>query len=93
MQKAFNPQCFKVTSPNEAVEYVVVERDGIGWKMDVVGREHQEWPHGDTYQDTLDELMPFLVAYTDQNSIWSDWETGTQMTFWQAIVSVTGTLD
>jgi hypothetical protein len=93
MQTAFNPQCFKVTSPNVAVDYVVVERDDIGWKMDVIGHEHNEWPDGDTYQDTLDELMPFLAAYTDQNSIWAEWESGKQVTFWQAIVSVTGSLD
>jgi hypothetical protein len=61
--------------------------------MEVVGREHNEWRDGDTYQDTLDELMPFLAAYADENSTWADHETGEEMTFWQAIASVTGPLD
>ena len=93
MQNHFTPQCFKVTSPNPAVNYVLFERDNIGWKMDVIGHQHNEWPNGDTYQDTLDELMPFLAAYTDQDSVWSDYETGEPTTFWRAILSVTGTLD
>ena len=90
---SFNPRCFKISSPNPEVAYIIVERDGIGWKMDVIGHEHNEWPHGDTYQDTLDELMPFLAAYADESSVWSDYETGEQITFWEAIVSVTGKLD
>lgn len=61
--------------------------------MDVIGHEHNEWPDGDTFQDTLDELMPFLSRYADQNSHWADLETGQQTTFWEAVVSVTGTLD
>ena len=93
MQAQFNAHSFKVSSPNPEVEYVIVERDNIGWKMDVIGRQHNEWPHGDTYQDTLDELMPFLAAYINGGSQWADFETGEPMTFWQAIVSVTGTLD
>ena len=92
MTTTFNPRCFKVTSPRPGVEHIIVERDGIGWKMDVIGHVHNEWPDGDTYQDTVDELMPFLVAYADENSVWSDFETGERMTFWQAIASVTGTL-
>jgi hypothetical protein len=75
------------------VDYIIVERDRIGWKMDIIGHEHNEWPHGDTYQDTLDELMPFLAVYADQESAWTDFETGEQMTFWEAIASVTGSLD
>ena len=92
MPTQFNRHCFKISSPNPEVDYVVVERDGIGWKMDVIGHEHSEWPDGDTYQDTLDELMPFLSAYADQDSEWADYETGERTTFWQALVSVTGTL-
>ena len=92
MQAQFNPRCFKVSSPNAEVDYVIVERDGIGWKMDVIGHEHNEWPNGDTYQDTLDELMPFLATYIDQDSVWADYETGERTTFWQAILSATGTL-
>ena len=61
--------------------------------MDVIGLEHNEWPSGDTYQDTLDELMPFLGAYADQNSVWTDFETGEKLTFWEAIASVTGPLE
>jgi hypothetical protein len=93
MKAMFNPRCFKVTSTNPEVDFILIERDGIGWKMDVIGHEHNEWPDGDTYQDTVDELMPFLAAYADENSIWADFETGDQLTFWQAIVSVTGSLD
>lgn len=93
MQAQFNPRCFKVSSPNPQVDYVLVERESGGWKMDVIGHEHDEWPDGDTFQDTLDELMPFLGRYTDQDSLWVDLETGQQMTFWQAVISVTGTLD
>lgn len=93
METSFNPRCFKVTSPKAEIAYVIVERDSIGWKMDVIGHEHNEWPHGDTYQDTLDELMPFLAGYADHNSVWADYDTGEEMPFWQAIVSVTGSLD
>ena len=82
-----------MSSPNPLVDYVLVERDAIGWKMDVIGHEHNEWPNGDTYQDTLDELMPFLANYADQNSVWADFETGKTMSFWEAILNVTGTLD
>ena len=92
MQARFKPRCFKVSSPNPNVDYVLVERDDIGWKMDVIGQEHNEWPDGDTYQDTLDELMPFLGAYADQNSTWEDYATGEKVSFWEAIVSVTGKL-
>ena len=92
MTTTLNPRCFKVTSPRPEVEHIIIERDGIGWKMDVIGHEHNEWPDGDTSQDTVDELMPFLVAYADENSVWSDFETGERMTFWQAIASVTGPL-
>jgi hypothetical protein len=93
MQAQFNARCFKVTSPNPEVKYVIIERDDMGWKMDVVGKEHNEWPDGDTYQDSVDELMPFLAKYADQNSFWSDYETGERTTFWEALLSVTGTLD
>ena len=93
MQAQFNPRCFKVTSLNPEVDYVIVERDDIGWKMDVIGHQHNEWPDGDTYQNTFDELMPFLAKYTDQDSVWDDYETGERTTFWQAIASVTATLD
>lgn len=93
MQTQFTPRCFKVSSPNPEVDYVIIERDRIGWKMDVIGHEHNEWPHGDTYQDTLDELLPFLAIYADQDSVWADYETGERTTIWQALVSVTGTLD
>ena len=64
----FSRRCFRFTSPNPGVAYVIVGRDGIGWKMDEIGHEHNEWPHGDTYQDTLDELMPFLATYTDHRA-------------------------
>jgi hypothetical protein len=37
--------------------------------------------------------MPFLAAYADQDSVWSDCETGERTTFWQAVLSITGTLD
>jgi hypothetical protein len=93
MTTTFNPRCFKVTSPKPEVDHIIIERDAIGWKMDVVGHEHNEWPDGDTYQDTIDELMPFLATYADEASVWSDYETGQQMTFWQAVLSVTGSLD
>jgi hypothetical protein len=76
MEPTFNPRCFKVSSNHSEVDHIVVERDGIGWKMDVIGSEHDEWPNGDTYQDTLDELMPFLAAYADHNSVRADFETG-----------------
>ena len=92
MQAQFNPRCFKVSSPHPEVDYVLVERENTGWKMDVIGHEHNEWPDGDTFQDTLDELMPFLATYTDQDSVWTDRETGGKRTFWQAFLSVTGTL-
>src|SRR5678815_3354615 len=69
MQAQFNPRCFKVTSLNPEVDYVIVERDDIGWKMDVIGHQQNEWPDGDTYQNTFDELMPFLAKYTDQDSV------------------------
>jgi hypothetical protein len=93
MEPTFNPRCFKVSSTNPEVDYIIVERDGIGWKMDVIGHKHNEWPHGDTYQDTIDELMPFLAIYADQNSAWADYETGEKITFWEAIASVAGSLD
>ena len=93
MAPTFNPRRFKVSSTNPEVEHIIVERDAIGWKMDVIGHEHIEWPDGDTYQDTLDELMPFLAAYADENSAWTDYDTGEKMTFWEAITSVTGSLD
>jgi hypothetical protein len=93
MEPIFNPRCFKVSSTNSEVDYIIVERDGIGWKMDVIGHDHNEWPHGDTYQDTLDELLPFLAHYADENSIWADYGSGEKLSFWAAVTSVTGRLD
>lgn len=91
MQPIFNARCYKLSSTNPDVNYIIIERDKLGWKMDVIGYSHNEWPKGDTYQDTLDELMPFLAKYADENSVWTDFVTGETITFWQAIATVTGT--
>ena len=61
--------------------------------MDVYGHEHNEWPNGDTYQDTLDEFLPFVAKYTDSASIWADYDTGKELPMLDALVSVVGPLD
>lgn len=93
MDHFFNERWFKITSPTPGVDFVVVGRDSLGWKMDVYGYEHNEWPNGDTYQDTLDELVPFLAQYTDGSSVGSDYETGDILPMLDALVSVTGRLN
>ena len=93
MKQYFNERWFKVTSPNPNVTFVVVGRDKLGWKMDVHGLDDQGWPDGDTYQDTFDELVPFLGKYVDATSAWSDFDTGKTLLVWDALVSVTGKLD
>jgi hypothetical protein len=37
--------------------------------------------------------MPFLAAYACPDSVWTDNETGDKLTFWEAVLSVAGTLD
>jgi hypothetical protein len=90
MHELFNERWFKITSPVPSVNFVVVEWCNPGWKMDVYGYEHNEWPHGDTYQDTLDELIRFLAIYTDASSVWSDYDTGEVLPMFDALVSVIG---
>lgn len=93
MKQQFNERWFKITSPNPAVTFVVVGRDQLGWKMDVHSLSDQAWPNGDTYQDTFDELVPFLAAYIDASSLWSDFDTGETLQVWDALVSVNGQLE
>lgn len=93
MKQHFNERWFKVTSPNPAVTFVVVGRDQLGWKMDVHGSSDRTWPDGDTYQDTFDELAPFLAGYIDSSSVWSDFDTGETLPLWDALVSVNGRLE
>ena len=89
----FFERWFKVSSPVEGVNYVLIGRDSIGWKMDVLGHSSNEWPDGDTYQDTLDELLPFVAKYVDHASVWSDFETGAPLPMFDAITSITGRLE
>lgn len=93
MKQHFHERWFKVTSPNPAIHFVVVGRDQLGWKMDVHGSRDEAWPDGDTYQDTFDELVPFLAKYVDASSVWSDFDTGEVLPVWDALVRVNGQLD
>ncbi len=93
MSRPFTERWFKVSSPHGGVDFVIIGRDALGWKMDVHGYEHNEWPDGDTYQDTLDEFLPFVTKYIDNASTWTVHDTGEELTMLDALMSVIGSLD
>ena len=92
MQQVFSERWFKISSPIPGVKFVVLGRDALGWKLDVYGHDSNDWPDGDTYQDSLEELLPFLGRYVDATSIWADYNTGEQLSMLDALLRVTGKL-
>ncbi len=82
-----NDTAFKVSSYNPNVDFVILEKDPLGWKLDVHSKDEQSIPDGDTYQDTLDQLMPFLKTFVDNNSVWRKYDTGEIVTFWDVLAT------
>lgn len=88
-----NNAAFKVSSFNPDVDFVILEKDPLGWKLDAHSKDGRSIPDGDTYQDTLDQLMPFLKTFVDNKSVWKSYETGEIVTFWEVLSTYFDKLD
>lgn len=88
-----NNPAFKASSYNPNVDFVIIEKDQLGWKLDAHGKYGRSIPDGDTYQDNLDQLMPFLKTFVDNTSVWKNYDTGEVVTFWDVLSTYFDGLD
>jgi len=84
---------YKISSFREGIDYVVIYRDSIGWKMDVYGENRFNVKGGDVYQDNVDELMPFLKLFIDEDSTWVDFDNDEPTSLWNMLSEQTGCRD
>lgn len=84
---------WRISSFVDNVSLVVLEKDELGWKLDVHAYDGTYPRDGDTFQDTIDGIMPFLKKFVDETAVWTDFDSGMMVTPWQALSSVFDPLD
>jgi hypothetical protein len=84
---------YKARSFREDVGFVVLQRDTLGWKLDAYGTTNDSVRDGDTYQDSLDELMPFLKLFVNSSTQWQEYDSGRPVSFWDIVCQLTDTLE
>jgi hypothetical protein len=82
MSKIYFSQSFR----SECGKVYLEKQGNYGWKMDVQ-YPNGEWffPGGDQVETYLDEIMPYLMRFVNDDCVWMEQETGAQISFWQII--------
>lgn len=78
---------YKKLSNRDDSSYVYFGKEGdYGWKLDVQDSKGS-WSveFGDQVETYLDEILPYLFRFIDNEADWENIETGEKLTFWQIL--------
>ena len=84
---------YKASSFRDDVRFVVLQRDTLGWKLDAYGKTSEPIRDGDTYQDNLDQLMPFLKLFVNSSTQWQEYDSNLPVSFWDVVSQLTDELE
>lgn len=83
------PRLYVCKSFRDNASTVYFSKEGdYGWKLDVQDLQGEwDFVNGDHVESTIDEIMPYLMRFVDNDSEWHDLETGEVVSFLRIISS------
>jgi hypothetical protein len=81
--------CFEVTATHPGIKSIIVNKDALGFKIDIHGtNEGDRSEGGDTMQDDVGSVIRILSKYVRSDSAWVDYSTRETVHVWDALVAL-----